>query len=280
MIALKQKMKAVLTLFVLAVLTLSCNETSDLWEDDALETSADLEVMLKGKENHDVLTDVRVNVFAKPKGSSDFALIYSGTTDEKGRFEVKDLQVPNIVRLEMADTKYPSGDPVIAKILGQKSASMELQVNTLWHPQSIMDRTGWEVLDFSSMHVTSNTTANLPGNVLLDNTSIWHTNYAGGATPYPHWLVIDMKEVKPMHGFALKQRASNNGPIKGIEFYVSDDNQSWQKVVTTEIPLTNPGEWHTIKLQEPTRGRYIKFVATTPHIPTAQFINLEQLGVY
>jgi hypothetical protein len=268
-------------LVMLVLCLVSCKKSDKVFEDEAIESSANLSIILKGKANNDLLTDVQVNVYAKPRGQEEFKLIYSGQTDDNGTVSIENVPVPNIVKVEMADTKYPAGDPVTAKVLGQKSAKISLDVNTIWQPDFLQDRSRWEVIAYSSYHVNiSSPAANLPGNVLLNNTAIWHSNYAAPATPFPHWIVIDTKEERTMHGFGLKQRPANNGPVKGLEFYVSSDNKNWEKVIETEIELTNPGVWHVIKLAKPAKGRYIKFSAVSSHLVGTQFINMEQIGAY
>src|SRR5690606_6171898 len=159
--------------------------------------------------------------------------------------------------------------------LFRSSASITLEVSTTWSEGNIYDRTNWEVIGTSSVNGSS-----FGSNVLLDNTSTWHTQYSPVLHDFPHWLILDMKEEKAVHGFAFKQRNNNNGPIKGVELHVSDDNQNWVKVFEGEVPFTNPGVWHTLVLSEETSGRYVKFVVTSGHADGTKFINLERLGIF
>ncbi|SFC25304.1 F5/8 type C domain-containing protein [Parapedobacter composti] len=244
------------------------------------ETEADVTISVRGRTNGEPLSNVNLNVYEKPRGQEDFSLIYEGQTNEAGILVLEGVTVPNILQVEVDDTRFPGGSPLTTKVLGQKSAAIDMEVSTRWDRESVMNTDGWDVLGVSSYHQTTNPTQNIGANVLQNNTQIWHTNYAGGATPYPHWLIIDMKTERFVNGFGMTQRASNNGPIKRLEFHVSTDNEHWEKVIDTEIPLTNPGIWHTFQLESRVRARYIKFIATEPHIVANQFINVEQIGVY
>ncbi|WP_316804835.1 discoidin domain-containing protein [Pedobacter nototheniae] len=72
----------------------------------------------------------------------------------------------------------------------KKDKSAELTTNL---EETILDRSKWTITTSSEQLTGENTglaTAVLDGDV----NTIWHTNYTGGQTPFPHWLLVDMKK--------------------------------------------------------------------------------------
>lgn len=272
----KQKTALLLLISLSGVLTL--NSCQDEWESSISEIEAGkttLHIQTKNKADGTVMPNVKVSVFSKPRGHESAELVFEGRSDAEGNLEVPDFDVPNQAQVQMTDSRYPPVGPMAVKVLSENSASIVLEVSKVWTEANIYDRTNFEVLAVSSQNGSS-----AGSNALLDDTATWHTQYSPVLQDFPHWLILDMKEEKAVHGFALKQRRNNNGPIKGVEFYVSDDNQNWTKVLGEDIPYTNPGTWHVLVLDEETTGRYVKFVVTSGYIDGTTFINLEQLGVF
>ncbi len=91
------------------------------------------------------------------------------------------------------------------------------------------DRTNWEVVDFSSQEVTGE---NSPASNVLDgnNGSIWHTEWSNHAPNPPHYITIDMGEVKRMAGFQYVTRSSGAGCPAELVVEISTDNSVWNEV--------------------------------------------------
>lgn len=72
----------------------------------------------------------------------------------------------------------------------KKDKSAELASNM---EETKLDRSKWTITASSEQLIGENTglaTAVLDGDI----NTIWHTNYTGGQTAYPHWLLVDMKK--------------------------------------------------------------------------------------
>lgn len=251
---------------------------TDEWEPAMSEIPAGkttLQISTNDKADGKPVANVKVAVYSKVRGAETPTLVFEGRSNAEGKLTVPDFDVPNQAQIQMTDSRFPPANPVTVKILSEKSASVVLEVSKTWSEDHIYPRADWEAVAVSSQNGSSG-----GHNVLLDNTSTWHTKYSPTAEDFPHWIILDMKEQKSVHGLALKQRSNNNGPIKGVEFYVSDDNQTWNKVLTTEIPYVNPGAWQVLVLDNETSGRYVKLVVTSGHLEGVKFINLERLGVF
>ncbi|MGV3508713.1 MAG: discoidin domain-containing protein [Sphingobacteriaceae bacterium] len=264
----------------LAILTsvLIISGCTDEWEPAMSEIPAGkttLQISTNDKADGKPVANVKVAVYSKVRGAETPKLVFEGRSNTEGKLTVPDFEVPNQAQIQMTDSRFPPANPVTVKVLSEKSASVVLEVSKTWSEDHIYPRADWEAIAVSSQNGSSG-----GHNVLLDNTSTWHTKYSPTLEDFPHWIILDMKEQKAVHGFALKQRSNNNGPIKGVEFYVSNDNQTWNKVLTTEIPYVNPGAWQVLVLDDETSGRYVKLVVTSGHLEGTKFINLERLGVF
>ncbi|WP_242202765.1 discoidin domain-containing protein [Aestuariivivens insulae] len=137
--------------------------------------------------------------------------------------------------------------------------------------QNMYDTTGWEVIDFSSdepyeanwsaYEQTGSARAVIDG--ILD--SFWHTCWAGctaeEVTVYPHWLTIDMKEVKSLDGIRFHQRQSNTRAVKDLEILISTDNQTW--VSLGDYQLEKKIAAQDIDFESTQEARYFKVLAKT-----------------
>jgi len=107
-----------------------------------------------------------------------------------------------------------SGLLILLSILGvvsscKKDKSPELTSNL---EETVLDRTAWTITASSEQLTGENTglaTAVLDGDI----NTIWHSNYAGAQTAYPHWLLVDMK--KPIVITQVNLTARQNS-VKGF----------------------------------------------------------------
>lgn len=87
----------------------------------------------------------------------------------------------------------------------KKDKSAELTSNM---EETRLDRSKWTITASSEQLTGENTglaTAVLDGDI----NTIWHSNYTGGQTPYPHWLLIDMKKNIVITKVLLTARQNN-----------------------------------------------------------------------
>lgn len=126
----------------------------------------------------------------------------------------------------------------------------------------VLDRTGWEVSDYSSYAPDCDE----PSSVLDGNIgTFWHSAYSPQAS-FPHHLTIDMKEVYNLSAIEVTRDGSyGNRDIKHMIFYVSIDGVDFVRVGELDFPNGDPLE---AKLTFDThKARYIKCLVDECHNP-------------
>jgi hypothetical protein len=93
------------------------------------------------------------------------------------------------------------------------------------------DRSLWTVAGFSTEEPKEATWGN-GGQVIHtidgNNGTFWHSKWDGGEAPPPHWFVIDMGEIKSMHGLKfLGRQSGNDGKPKEVVVELSTDATKW-----------------------------------------------------
>jgi len=94
-----------------------------------------------------------------------------------------------------------------------------------------------------------------------DPDTFWHSRWSGAPAQPPHFLVIDF--AKPLNVAAVTYAArkdSGNGHVKDYEIYLSDDAKTWGTPAAKGKFRQNALE-QTIRLPQPIKARYLKFVA-------------------
>lgn len=92
------------------------------------------------------------------------------------------------------------------------------------------DRANWAIIGFSSQEANGEGPNNGRAIFALDGNTgtFWHTQWSGGSPGPPHFLVIDMKEVKTLHGLSFVGRQGDGGGKPNeVNIQVSLDNVAW-----------------------------------------------------
>ena len=94
--------------------------------------------------------------------------------------------------------------------------------------------------------------------------TIWHTQYTGGATPHPHELQIDLGANVAIDGFRYlpRQDTDDHGMVAKYEFYVGQDTTSWGTAVASGTFNSDRSE-KKVMLATRQTARYIRFVAVS-----------------
>ncbi len=94
-----------------------------------------------------------------------------------------------------------------------------------------------------------------------DESTFWHSKWAGGETPYPHYLEVDALRVRRMKGFTFlaRQDGNSNGRVRKYRMETSSDGAGWTTVLEGELPDTT--ELIEVPLQSPVSARYYRFTA-------------------
>lgn len=114
------------------------------------------------------------------------------------------------------------------------------------------NRAGWSIFQFSSEDNVQTSPLVLDGDV----TTMWHTAWRNGTVNPPHFIAIDMKATKTMHGVYMWPDNRTTGAPKDISIDVSEDGQNWSSAGDYTLPNTN--ERHTIYFSTVMQGRYFK----------------------
>jgi beta-galactosidase len=94
-----------------------------------------------------------------------------------------------------------------------------------------------------------------------DPDTFWHSRWSGEPARPPHHLVIDFG--KPLNVAAIlytARKEMTNGHVRDYEIYLSDNPQEWGSPAAKGRFRRNAEE-ETIRLSQPVKARYLKFVA-------------------
>jgi hypothetical protein len=110
----------------------------------------------------------------------------------------------------------------------------------------------------------------------------WRSLYSPVATPYPHWLVIDMKEAQTVTGIDYLPRqatTTTNGNIGKFEVALSADGTTWGPAVAT-------GTWDgtsavkQVQFATPATGQYIRLLALSEYRAGKPWANAGEVTVH
>lgn len=92
-----------------------------------------------------------------------------------------------------------------------------------------------------------------------DPDSYWHTMYSVTVAQYPHWIDLDIREVKDITGvtYMPRQGGGENGDFKDYEVYVSLDGKNWGQPVARGTFERNKKK-KTIRFDNPVKGQYVR----------------------
>lgn len=66
--------------------------------------------------------------------------------------------------------------------------------------------------------------------------TFWHSKWVGGIVGPPHWIAIDMRESKTVHGLSILNRQKDQvGKPKDIIIALSNDGTDWIEVYETQL---------------------------------------------
>lgn len=132
-----------------------------------------------------------------------------------------------------------------------------------------------EVINVSSQEINGGEASNLTDG---DPSTIWHTMYSVTLAKYPHWVVLDLKEVKLLKGVIyLPRQDSDNGNIKDYSVLVSMDGKNWGTPIAKGRFEKNRKE-KTVRFDTPVKARYLRFTALSEQYGQ-DFASGAELGV-
>ena len=142
------------------------------------------------------------------------------------------------------------------------------------------DRTGWQIIDFSSQEASGEGPNNGRGVFVLDNNTatFWHSQWQNGSPGPPHYLTIDMGIQKTIHGLAFIGRQGDfNGRPNEVNVQVSIDNSVWTDAGT--FNLQNIKDLQSVFLPNGFKNaRYFKVTINSMY--NATYTHLAELNVF
>ena len=94
-----------------------------------------------------------------------------------------------------------------------------------------------------------------------DPNTIWHTMYSVTVAKHPHWVDLDVGEIKEIKGFTyLPRHDVDNGNVKDYTVHVSLDGKNWDTPIREGTFENNLSE-KKVLFARPVKVRYIRFTA-------------------
>lgn len=143
------------------------------------------------------------------------------------------------------------------------------------------DKTGWTATANSETpdgwENTGKASATIDGNIA----TYWHTDYSV-VVPYPHWVLIDMKNPKNIVSvdIANRQRAGtpNTVGMKTFKIEGSTDGSSFTSLGQFNFAITNDFQSYPVSSEK--AYRYLKITALTPQVAGTNHTFLAEIDVF
>lgn len=176
----------------------------------------------------------------------------------RGMLKYRSLYKPNDLAVDTFYTAYDS--------LRVKGLPIELS------------KEGW--IATSSSFDNRSGTRYRPASLAIDNntSSIW-VNQITPQTYFPHWIEVDMGNLKEgIEGFAIVTRVGDaSSRPRTVELLTSEDGENWQSY--GDFILANSGDNQMISIPEPVNARYFKMIAKDA-FDNGNNIALAEIGVF
>jgi hypothetical protein len=143
-----------------------------------------------------------------------------------------------------------------------------------------IDKTGWEVIDFSSQETSEEPNGNGKANLIIDgdDATYWHSKWSEGSASYPHWFVVDMKKAETLKGFRIVPSGGQDRYPRNIAFEVSNDpNGTWTEVWSGDAILSP--ELITLGT-EATNYRYFKFSIKSGTASDGSYVRIGEIFAF
>ncbi|WP_091214066.1 discoidin domain-containing protein [Mucilaginibacter gossypiicola] len=159
-----------------------------------------------------------------------------------------------------------SGNPVKVRE-ALRTTFYILKAQPDFNDYSNYDRANWAIIGFSSQEANGEGPNNGRAVFALDgNTStFWHTQWSGGSPGPPHYIIIDMNDVKTLHGVSFVGRqADGGGKPNEVNIQVSLDNTTWTDAGTFNL-LNNKDLQKQFLPNGFKSARYIKVIVNSAY---------------
>lgn len=149
------------------------------------------------------------------------------------------------------------------------------------------DESGWSIEGFSTEEPAEG-----GGNGLAraaidgDPSTFWNSKWSGGEPGPPHYIIIDMGEMKPVHGIGIMDRyfegdwqTEGHGQPQDITVSVSADNVTWDDVAgIKDIPHDEGQPWYRYFVSTLKEARYVKVTVTKVYATSST--NIAEIQIF
>lgn len=168
----------------------------------------------------------------------------------------------------------PLNDRVLTAIANEKARIEKEQLFV----DNLMDKTGWEAIEYSSEETAGEgTNGRAQQTVDSDDDTYWHPQWYGNTAQLPHYIVVDMQEMKNVGGFEIKMGDNANRHIKAYDIYGSTDNANWT-LLCSDDNAPSKSSFRVI-LDKAADIRYFKIVVRQTTATDGPFLRIYEMNV-
>lgn len=162
-------------------------------------------------------------------------------------------------------------------------------VNGTADPASMVpyDQTAWSIAGFSTEEPAEGGGNGLATAAIdLDPSTFWNSKWSGSEPGPPHYIIIDMGEVKAVHGIGIMDRyfegdwqTVGHGQPQDVTVSVSADNVTWDDVASIrDIPHEEGQPWYKYFVSTLKQARYVKITVTKVYATSST--NIAEVQVF
>lgn len=168
----------------------------------------------------------------------------------------------------------PLNDRVLTAIANEKERNEKEQLFN----DNILKKTGWKAIEYSSEE-TAGEGSNGRAQQIVDgdDNTYWHPQWYGSTAQLPHYIVVDMQEMKNVGGFEIKMGDNANRHIKAYDLYGSTDNVNWT-LLCSDDNAPSKSSFRVI-LGKAADIRYFKIVVRQTTAKDGPFLRIYEMNV-
>lgn len=123
----------------------------------------------------------------------------------------------------------------------------------------MLDKTGWEVIDFSTEEPAEGAPNGLASAAIDgDVNTFWHSQWNGGQPSFPHYITIDLKQVAVLNKLTTYRRQGDGRGQTSFQILTSLDGENFEDQGTFDYDNQINSQTYPLNLPA---ARYIKYVA-------------------
>ena len=168
----------------------------------------------------------------------------------------------------------PLNDRVLTAIANEKTRVEKERLFV----DNLMDKTGWKAIEYSTEETAGEGSNGRAQQIVdSDDDTYWHPQWNGSTAQLPHYIVVDMQEMKNVGGFEIKMGDNANRHIKAYDLYGSTDNANWT-LLCSDDNAPSKSSFRVI-LDKAADIRYFKIVVRQTTATDGPFLRIYEMNV-